>query len=315
MAAPLTPALLEISHLSRRFGERRALEDVSFSVEAGEVFGLLGPNGAGKSTLFRILAGLLRADGGTLFFQGRPSALESADFRARLGVVFQSGSLDGQLTAWENLMLGARLYGLRWSEAARRAEEMLALFGLQPRGAERVATWSGGMRRRLELARALIHHPSILLMDEPTQGLDEASFRAFWQYLDAARGQGGLTVILTSHRADEAERCDRLGLLDGGRWVGCDTPQAWAGRWGGDVLTLETEAVAEVTEALRGRFALEAEPFGRGLRLEHPKGHELIPRLVEALPAGTLTSVSLRRPTLGDVFLRLTGNALEGEAP
>lgn len=307
------PPILEVRGISRRFGERAALDDVSFSVRSGEVFGLLGPNGAGKSTLFRILAGLLRPDAGTVVFEGQRSALADASFRARLGVVFQSGSLDVQLTARENLRLGARLYGLGRAEADRRGEELLARFGLEGRGDDKVGTWSGGMRRRLELGRALIHRPAILLMDEPTQGLDEGAFRSFWKLLAQVRAQTGLTVLLTTHRSDEAERCDRLGLIEGGRWVGCETPAAWASRFGGDLVTLETERPAEVEAAVKERLGLEATVRGRELRIEHPTGHQLIPRLVEALPAGALSSVQLRRPTLGDVFLRLTGTDLDAD--
>ncbi len=303
--------ILKVQGLTRRFGARVALDGVSFGVLSGEVFGLLGPNGAGKSTLFRILAGLLRAHAGTVTFEGRHSALQDAAFRVKLGVVFQSGSLDGQLTARENLRLGARLYGLSRHDADRRGEKLLGLFGLQPRGGERIATWSGGMRRRLELARALIHRPSILLMDEPTQGLDEAAFRSFWRYLGEARAETGLTVLLTTHRSDEAERCDRLGLIEAGRWVGCEPPSAWASRFGDDVVTLETEKLEAIRDLILEKLGLEAVVRGRTIRLEHPRGHELIPRLVEALPSGALRSVRLRRPTLGDVFLRLTGTDLD----
>ena len=192
---------------------------------------------------------------------------------------------------------------------------MLALIGLQDRGDERVSTWSGGMRRRLELARALVHQPRVVLMDEPTQGLDEAAFRTFWAHLKRLRDAEGVTVLLTTHRADEAEVCDRLAVLDAGKLVACDTPAALAARMGGDILTLEAAEPEALAAQVRERLGLEAKVVEGRVQVEVEQGHALVPRLVEAFPAGRFASVSLRRPTLADVFLQLTGRALGADTP
>jgi ABC-2 type transport system ATP-binding protein len=291
------------------------LDGLSLSVGAGQIVGLLGPNGAGKSTTFQLLAGLLAPDAGRVLLEGRPLSLSDPALRQRMGIIFQRGSLDDLLSARENLLLGARLYGLTGERARERVEAMLRLIGLASRGDERVSTWSGGMRRRLELARALVHQPSVLLMDEPTQGLDEASFRAFWAHLRALRDAEGLTVLLTTHRADEAELCDRLAVLDGGKLVAFDSPAALAARVGGDILTLEGEEPEQLAAQVRERLGLDARVVEGQVLVEVEQGHALVPRLVEALPAGRLSSLSLRRPTLADVFLQLTGRALGADQP
>ena len=319
-AAPLRSATLEepilrIEGLSRRFGARVALDRLSFSVRTGEVFGLLGPNGAGKSTAFQILACILRADAGKLYFRGRELSVEDRFLRAQLGVVFQKNSLDEQLTGLENLVLGARLYCLPRSELNRRVDEMLDLIELAPRAKEKVAKWSGGMRRRLELARALIHRPKILLMDEPTQGLDEASFRKFWAYLKTLQAQESLTILVTTHRADEAEQCDQLAVLDAGKLVAQDSPAGLASRIGGDIITVETADLDQAARLLRSRLELSPIVVDGRLQVERRDGHLLIPRIVEAFPPGKVVSINLRRPTLADVFLKLTGHALSNDTP
>jgi len=314
IAAAVVP-LLEVTGLTRRFGDRVALDQVSFAVGRGEIFGVLGPNGAGKSTTFQILACLLRPDAGTVAFQGRVLSLEDPALRVRMGVVFQKNSLDDQLSAEENLKLGARLYGLSRAHAASRAATLLDLIELKDRAHERVGGWSGGMRRRLELARALIHEPDVLLMDEPTQGLDEASFRKFWSHLKALRDSRGLTVLLTTHRPEEAEACDRLAVLDGGRRVALDTPAALAARVGGDVVTVEAQDPEAVASVLREKLSLdckvwEGKVWEGKVTIESRGGHLLIPRIVECFGQGRLSAVHLRRPTLADVFLQLTGHSL-----
>jgi len=308
-------ALLEISGLSRRFGERLALDDLSFEVRSGEIFGLLGPNGAGKSTAFQILACTLRPDAGRIFFAGSELSLDDPALRRQMGVVFQRSSLDDQLTARENLLLGARLYALPRAVAKARVAEMFALIELSDRADEKVEGWSGGMRRRLELARALVHQPKVLLMDEPTQGLDEASFRKFWAHVKALRQARGLTVLLTTHRPEEADQCDRLAILDAGRLVAIDSPAALASKMGGDVITVEAEEPEAIARVLQERLELPTTVVDGRVQVERRDGHALIPRLVEAFPPGRLQSVSLRRPTLADVFLKLTGHALGSDRP
>jgi ABC-2 type transport system ATP-binding protein len=313
--AARTVPLLQLEGLTRGFKRRVVLDGLSLSVGAGQIVGLLGPNGAGKSTTFQLLAGLLAPEAGRVLLEGRPLSLSDPALRRRMGIIFQRGSLDDLLSARENLRLGALLYGLTGERARERVEAMLRLIGLTERGDERVSTWSGGMRRRLELARALVHQPSVLLMDEPTQGLDEASFRSFWAHLRALRDAEGLTVLLTTHRADEAELCDRLAVLDGGRLVAFDSPVALAARVGGDILTLEGPEPEQLAEQVRERLGLDARVVEGQVLVEVEQGHALVPRLVEALPAGRLASLSLRRPTLADVFLQLTGRALGADQP
>ncbi|MFY1829011.1 ABC transporter ATP-binding protein [Myxococcus fulvus] len=309
------PALLHLEGLTRRFKDRVAVDGLTLSVRSGEILGLLGPNGAGKSTTFQILAGLLAPDAGQVRFAGRELSLSDPALRRQMGIIFQRGSLDDLLTARENLMLGARLYGLTGERARERVESMLGLIGLLDRGDERVGTWSGGMRRRLELARALVHQPRVVLMDEPTQGLDEAAFRTFWAHLKRLRDAEGLTVLLTTHRADEAEVCDRLAVLDAGKLVACDTPAALAARMGGDILTVEAPEPETLAREVREKLGVDARVVEGRVQVEARQGHALVPRLVESFPAGRMTSVALRRPTLADVFLQLTGRALGADVP
>ncbi|MFB1481001.1 ABC transporter ATP-binding protein [Corallococcus sp. RDP092CA] len=309
------PPLLRLEGLTRRFGGRTAVDGLSLSVQPGEILGLLGPNGAGKSTTFQLLAGLLAPDAGQVRFAGKALSLSDPALRRQMGIIFQKSSLDDLLTARENLLLGARLYGLTGADAKARVETMLSLIGLLDRGDEKVGTWSGGMRRRLELARALVHQPRVVLMDEPTQGLDEAAFRTFWTHLKRLRDAQGVTVLLTTHRADEAEGCDRLAVLDAGRLVACDTPGALASRMGGDILTLEGPEPEALAAQVTERLGLAAKVVEGRVQVEASQGHALVPRLVEAFPSGRFASVSLRRPTLADVFLQLTGKALGADAP
>ncbi|MHB8416599.1 MAG: ABC transporter ATP-binding protein [Myxococcales bacterium] len=316
MAAPL----LSAQGLRHAYGDRRVLDGLSFEVARGEIFGFLGPNGAGKTTTFHILTGLLTAQEGTFRLEGRPVVAGDRRLRQKLGVVFQAHSLDLELTARENLALGAALYSVPRAQARERIEQLLALVDLSERAGEKVKRFSGGMRRRLELARALVHRPEILVLDEPTSGLDEASFQRAWAQLERLRRDEGLTVLVTTHRPEEAERCQRLLVLHHGRAVACDTVEALRRRVSGDVVELELQSedqsnpagltLAKAWALLNERFGIEARESDRGLRVERERGHEWIPRLVEAFPPGALRSVSLRRPSLADVFLTLTGQEL-----
>ena len=218
------PPRLRADGLSRRFGARAALDGVSFEVAPGELFGLLGPNGAGKTTAFRLLAGLLPAHAGTLALDGRPVSTADTAYRARLGVVFQEASLDLKLTARENLRLGAALYGVPRALATRRIDEALALMALGDRADEAAATYSGGMRRRIEIARVLLHEPSLLLLDEPGRGVDPEALRRIWDEITALAATRGTSVIVTTHQPEEAERCHRIAILDGGRVAATGTP-------------------------------------------------------------------------------------------
>jgi len=300
-----SPARLAVSGLTVRRGNRSVLDGLAFEVAAGEIFGLLGPNGAGKTTAFQVLAGLLPGTG-TFTLDGMPIRPGDRTLRARMGVVFQEPALDPRFTARENLALSARMYGLGRGAARERIAAELAATGLADRADEPVGTFSGGMRRRIELARALVHDPAILVLDEPTTGLDEGAFRDVWARLHALRAARGLTILLTTHRPEEAERCDRLGILDGGRLVACDTPEGLRRRVHGDLVVVEVTGDPQAAAALLGGRVLE----GRVV-LERDRGHEEIPRIVEALPPGTVRAITLRTAGLGEAFLELTGHELE----
>jgi ABC-2 type transport system ATP-binding protein len=312
-AAPagLPAPRLALEGVAFRYREREVLRDVSLEVRPGEIFGLLGPNGAGKSTLFSILAGLLRPGAGRFFLDGREIAAGARTLRASSGIVFQAPGLDGKLTAEENLRLAAALHGVPRTVARERVARLLASAGLSDRAREPVDRLSGGMRRRLELARALVHRPVLLVMDEPTTGLDAAAFRAFWEEVEGLRRGEGLTVVLTTHRPDEAERCDRLAVLAGGRIVACETPEALRARIPGDVVVVEADRPETVAAEITARLLVPARVRDGAVHVEREAGHALVPRIVEAFPAGRLRAVSLRRPTLADAYLALTGASLE----
>lgn len=301
---------LAVRDLAFRYGAREVLRDVSFEVGTGEILGLLGPNGAGKSTLFSILAGLLPPASGRLLVDGVETAPGARSLRARMGVVFQAPSLDAKLTAEENLVLGGQLFGLSRRAARARARELLDAGGLADRARDPAGKLSGGLQRRLELARALVARPSILLMDEPTNGLDAAAFRQTWDAVHRLRREEGLTVLLTTHRPDEAEACDRLAILAEGLVVATGTPEQLRSRVAGDVLTIEADDPEPLAAEIARRFGVAARPGTQSVHVEREHGHELVPRLVEAFPAGRFRSLSVRRPTLADAFLAITGQDL-----
>ena len=305
---------LEGRDLAFSYGERQALRGVSFQVRAGEIFGFLGPNGAGKSTLFSLLAGLLPPGGGEIRLDGQRLDPVGRALRARMGVVFQEPSLDARLSAEENLLLGAALFAVPRQEARRRAADLLRGAGLEDRAREAAGKLSGGLRRRLELARALIHRPDVLLLDEPTTGLDALAFRRTWETIEERRASQGLTAVLTTHRPDEAERCDRLAVLSHGRVVALETPSSLRARVAGDVVVVEADDAEPLAREIAGRFGVAARATAGGVAIERERGHELVPRLVEAFPAGRFRSVAVRRPTLADAFLRVAGEALAEEA-
>jgi ABC-2 type transport system ATP-binding protein len=283
-------------------------------VAPGEIFGVLGPNGSGKTTLFRILSTLIPTAAGHAFVLGRDVAADRESVRRSVGVVFQSPSLDKQLTAEENLLHQGHLCGLRGADLRARVSEALASVNLGDRAGERVGTFSGGMRRRVEVAKGLLHHPRVLLMDEPSTGIDPAARIEMWRQLRAVR-DAGVTVLLTTHLMEEAEHCTRLAVMAGGRLLACDTPAELKRRIGGDVITIAPSPGADanaVVDALRERLGVEAARVGDAVRLERDRGHEWVPRVIEALP-GLVDSISVGKPTLEDVFIHLTGRRLSAD--
>jgi ABC-2 type transport system ATP-binding protein len=286
---------------------------VSFEVAPGEIFGFLGPNGGGKTTLFRILATLARPDRGEVQVFGADLMRAAAAVRRGLGVVFQSPSLDLQLTVAENLTHHGHLYGLQGKELAGRIGAALERFGLADRREQRALELSGGLRRRAEIAKALLHRPRLLLLDEPSTGLDPLARRELWSTLEELRG-GGVTVLLTTHFMEEGDRCDRLALIDRGTVVAEGAPGALKEGIGGDVITLTGPEPEALAHDLAARWPeLGAEVRDGAVRLERERAHEMVARLVEALP-GRVQSVTVARPTLEDVFLHRTGRRLEDEA-
>jgi ABC-2 type transport system ATP-binding protein len=296
-----------------------AIQDLSLTVNRSEIFGFLGPNGSGKTTLFRILSTLMTPQQGKVTMMGLDLATQREAIRRQIGVVFQSPSLDKQLTAEENLRQQGRLYGLGGRELESRIDEMLARVGLSERPREYVGNFSGGMRRRVELAKGMLHRPRILLLDEPSTGLDPGARIDLWRYLREVRDQDGVTVLVTTHLMEEAEHCNRLAIMDRGTLIACDTPAALKDHVGGDVITLVSDRAPELKSEIHNRFGVDATEVEGSLRIERDRGHEFIPQLVEAFP-GMIRSVSLGKPTLEDVFIHATGRQFrpmeeEPEAP
>ena len=300
--------IVSVAHLTFRYGERVALDDLSLDVSPGEIFGFLGPNGSGKTTLFRILSTLIPAPVGTVRMFGRDAATDTAQVRRQIGVVFQSPSIDRQLTAAENLRHHGHLYGLHGRDLEDRIAANLARVGLIDRADERTDTFSGGMRRRVELAKGLLNHPDVLLLDEPSTGLDPSARIDLWRALAEVR-EAGVTVLVTTHLMDEADRCDRLAVMANGRLLACDTPAALKERIGGDVISVQSRDPAGLAARLQGELGVTVERLDDVLRFERPRGHEFVPRVIEAAP-GLVESISVGKPTLEDVFIRLTGQRL-----
>lgn len=306
------PAIL-IEDLTHDYGEHRALDGVSLSIGQGEIFGLLGPNGSGKTTLFRILSTLIRPQSGAALIFGNDVQREPDGARQRMGVVFQRPSVDGKLTVAENLHHHGRLYGIPRAELAERSQTMMRRLGLADRARDRVETLSGGLQRRVELAKALLHRPELLVLDEPSTGLDPAARREFLRYLEELRSEDGVTVVLTTHYLEEAERCDRVGILHRGRLIGLGKPDELKASVGGDVVVIHPQDADELQSQIRSRFGCEVTIVDGTLRTERPRGHEFIRELVDAFPT-EVKSVTFGKPTLEDVFVHLTGDRFWGGA-
>ncbi|MGB7925525.1 MAG: ABC transporter ATP-binding protein [Pyrinomonadaceae bacterium] len=299
--------IVRVEDLTHRYPERVALDGVSFEVTPGEAFGLLGPNGGGKSTLFRILSTQLAPTKGTARVFGFDVEREAGEVRRRIGVVFQSQSVDGKLTVTENLRHQGHLYGLRGASLKARIEEMLARFGLAERASDRAEKLSGGLRRRVEIAKAMLHRPALLLLDEPTTGLDIGARLDLWNYLQSLRETEGVTIMLTTHTMEEAESCDRILLLDEGRAIALDTPAALKAKIGGDVVTAQSREPSALQAKIHARFGVSPTVVGDTVRIERERGHEFITELIEAFP-GEIDAVTLSKPTLEDVFIQRTGH-------
>ncbi len=301
-----------VEHLVRKFGKLVAVNDVSFDVQEGEIFGFLGPNGAGKTTAISILCTLLRPTSGKASVNGFDAVREQSKVRESIGLVFQDPSLDIQLTAIENLKFHAWIYNVPASVREERMEKMLKVVELWDRRNDIVKTFSGGMKRRLELARGLLHHPRVLFLDEPTLGLDPQTRNRLWEFILDLRQKEGITLFLTTHYMDEAENTDRIAIIDHGKIVALDTPDDLKRMVGGDIISLKTSDDQKAADEIRLRYGIETKSEDGGLSFQVQNGESFIPELFREFSTNIL-SIDLRRPTLDDVFLKQTGHELRDE--
>lgn len=301
------PTVVEVDGLTHRYGEHLALNGLSFTVSRGEIFGLLGPNGGGKTTTFRILSTLIKPGGGSVRILGHDVVAQAHEVRRHIGVVFQAPSLDKKLTAYENLLHQGHLYGMSGAGLKDRIKLLLDRVKLGERAHEYVERFSGGMRRRVELAKGLLHGPEILILDEPSTGLDPGARHDLWHYLAQLSREEGVTSLLTTHYMEEAAHCNRIAIINKGERVALDTPENLRATIGGDVVTLEVREPEKVQAEIRDKLNVDVKVFDGGLRIERENGHELIAKLAEMLP-GRIESMTLSKPTLEDVFIRMTGH-------
>jgi ABC-2 type transport system ATP-binding protein len=304
-----SPPAIEVDDLVKSYGEVDAVRGVSFSVPPGEVFGFLGPNGAGKSTTIKVLCTLARPTSGVARVSGFDVVTRRDDVRRHLGLVFQDPTLDVQLTAEQNLRFHAELYGVDPGDIPARMDQMLAMVGLADRRDQRVITFSGGMKRRLEIARGLMHSPRVLFLDEPTIGLDPQTRSSIWRYIRALQEAEGTTIFMTTHYMDEAEFCDRIAIMDRGEIVVLDTPEALKAGVGADRVVLGTADDEAALATLQDRFGIEASVAEGAVTFHVENGEAFVPRLFAELGVA-ITSVAVSRPTLDDVFMRYTGTTI-----
>lgn len=298
---------VDVSGLSHSYGPRTALSSLSLQVNSSEIFGVLGPNGGGKTTLFRILSTLLPLQSGSVSILGRSLPHTADEIRRLIGVTFQAPSLDKKLTVLENLSCQGHLYGLSGNTLREKSREMLDRVGLADRSHDLVQHLSGGLQRRVEIAKGLLHSPRLLLLDEPSAGLDPAARFDLWKYLQHLRQTSSITILLTTHLMDEADRCDRLAILDQGNLVALGTPDTLRSELGNDCITIESPSAASLADKIRARFHLSPTITGEQLRLDVPAGQETLRQLLASFPDDIL-AITLGKPTLEDVFIRKTGH-------
>lgn len=306
------PPVIEVKELVKKYKDMTAVNGASFTVAEGEVFGFLGPNGAGKSTTIKILATLLKPSSGTALINGHDVLKHPNRVRQSIGLVFQDPSLDERLTARENLFFHAMLYNVDTTLFKQRMADVLSMVELEDRKNSLVKSFSGGMKRRLEIARGLLHYPRVLFLDEPTVGLDPQTRSRIWDYIKELRVREGLTIFMTTHYMDEAENCDRIAIIDHGAIVALDTPDNLKKMVGKDQLSLSTGDNDKVRRLIAGRYGITATLTAGGLQMEVEQGEKFIPELAGELK-GLLLSISLRKPALDDVFLKLTGREIRAE--
>lgn len=307
--------MIEIKKLVKKFGDFTAVNLDPLSIKEGEIFGLLGPNGAGKTTTISMLVTILNPTEADATVNGFPLNKQD-DVRRSIGIVFQDPSLDDELTGRENLDFHGRVYHLNSKLRKQRIEEVLKLVQLEDKADAQVKTYSGGMKRRLEIARGLMHHPKILFLDEPTLGLDPQTRRNIWQYVEKLNRDEKLTIILTTHYMDEADYlCHRIGIIDRGKIVAMDTPDKLKNVMGGDVLTVETESAEKLQSLLKFDWVKEVKHIGHALNVTVENGEKAIPKILALADERGLKikSVNLKKPTLEDVFIHYTGHEIREE--
>jgi ABC-2 type transport system ATP-binding protein len=307
---------LNIHNLTRRFNDLVAVDNISFSIDQGEIFGLLGPNGAGKTTTLSMLATMLEPTSGSATVNGIDITQDADGVRKSIGIVFQDQSLDEELTAWENMDFHGRLYRIPAEIRNPRTTELLNLVELYDRRNDIVKTFSGGMRRRLEIARGLLHHPSVLFLDEPTLGLDPQTRNHLWTYIATLAKEKGITIILTTHYMEEADRlCNRVAIIDHGKIIAMDTPERLKDSLGGDLVSIRSPDPAAVAEALREPWITRAETHNDEVIVSLRNAEQYVSTIVTLLNERKIpiTSLAIHKPTLEDVFLSFTGKTIREE--
>jgi ABC-2 type transport system ATP-binding protein len=300
-------AAVQVLNITHNYGERKALNGVSFEVRRGEIFALLGPNGGGKTTLFKILSTALTPSAGTAKLMGFDIRTQANDVRRRIGIVFQNPSLDKKLTVLENLRYHGQLYGLRGAALTDRVSEMMDRLMIADRATNLVETLSGGLARRVELAKGLLHRPEVLILDEPSVGLDPGARRDLWLYLQKLREKENVTILVTTHLVDEGDRSDHVLVLNLGQVVAMGSPESLKQEIGGDVISITTRDAEKLSAAIRQKFSVTPTIVNGALRVEKEQGHRFIGHVVDAFPE-MVDAVSLSKPTLEDVFIARTGH-------
>jgi ABC-2 type transport system ATP-binding protein len=303
------PPAIAVRGLVKTFGDVQAVRGVEFEVATGEVFGFLGPNGAGKTTTINMLCTLAKPTSGSATVAGHDVVRERDDVRRNIGLVFQDPTLDGYMTGEQNLRMHAELYGVQRDLVAPRMEQVLRMVGLWERKDHAVGTYSGGMRRRLEIARGLMHSPRVLFLDEPTIGLDPQTRRSIWSYIRELKEREEITIFMTTHYMDEAEWCDRIAIMDHGEIVALDDPETLKAQVGTDRVTIHTDDNQAAIQALADRFGIDARITEDAVTFAVPRGEEFVPRLFAEL-AIPIRAVNVSRPTLDDVFMSYTGTSI-----
>ncbi len=302
-------SVIRIQNLIKSYNGLRAVDDISFEVREGEFFAFLGPNGAGKTTTINILCTLLSPTSGVVEVAGHDCRRESSKVRAKIGLVFQETTLDNELTAYENLKFHGYLYNMKGRGVEDRIDSILEVVALHDRKNDIVKTFSGGMKRRLEIARGLLHAPRVLFLDEPTLGLDPQTRGHVWEFIGRLRREEGVTIFLTTHYMDEAEACDRVAVIDHGRIITCGRPADLKTRIKGDSIYIETSDDIQTQLELKELFSIDARSVKEGLAFTVDAGDIFIPKIFERLST-TILSVRIKKPTLEDVFIHLTGREL-----